>query len=374
MYSKVLGKLDWVLLIIVPVIIVFGVTAIYSASGGFDAQSRKFALACVQKQIAVGIAGFVLLFLAASLDDNVWPRITKWIYWGSVSLLVFVDFAGRHTKGAQRWIDIGPIQLQPSEPAKIALIITLSVYLLAHYDEIRELRTFLLSLLHISVPLLLVFKQPDLGTSLVMGAIWLGVVLAAGVQWKHVFGLMAVGAVMAVVVWNVGILKEYQKQRVITLINPEADPQRTGYHVRQAKIAIGAGEITGTGYGKGSQTQLDFIPEQWTDFIFTEVGEEMGFAGSAALLLLYWMLIARVIYIMQSTEERLGRMISGGVLAVLLFHVFVNVGMTMGIMPVAGVPLPFFSYGPSNLLSMLTAMGLVMGVYTRRHRIAFGHQ
>ncbi len=365
MNIRTLKKVDWVLAITVVALIVYGVVAIYSAAPG------RTVLSCIQKQAATAIVGFVFMALAASLDDHILPRLSRWIYWGTVAMLAFVDIAGRHAKGAQRWIDLGVLQLQPSEPAKIAVIITLSVFFLWHYDEIRELRTFVLSLAHVALPLLLIFKQPDLGTSLVIGSIWIGVSLAAGVRWKHVMALAAIGLIGAVVVWNAGILKDYQKQRVVTLVNPDADPQGAGYHVKQAKIAIGSGQMLGKGYRHGTQSQYDFIPEQHTDFIFTVVGEELGFVGAGALILLYWLLIGRVAMIMQATEETLGRMMAGGVLAMLLFHVFVNIGMTMGIMPVAGVPLPFFSYGPSSLLSMLTAIGLVMGVYLRRHRIAF---
>ncbi|MCC6483756.1 MAG: rod shape-determining protein RodA [Armatimonadetes bacterium] len=353
------------MLTVVVTIILYGVFAIYSAA------PSKYVASYVQKQIATGIVGLVFLTLAASLDDHILPRLSRWVYWATVAALLFVDIAGRHSKGAQRWLDLGPLQLQPSEPAKVVLIVTLAAFFLSHYDEIRELRTFILSLVHVALPLFLVFKQPDLGTSLVLASIWIGVSLAAGVRWKYMLALAAMGVVGFFILWNTNVFQDYQKKRVVTLMHPEADAQGAGYHVKQSKIAIGSGQLLGKGYRHGTQSQYAFIPEQHTDFIFTVVGEELGFVGSAALIILYWILIARVAMIMQATEETLGRMMAGGVLAMLLFHVVMNIGMTMGIMPVVGVPLPFFSYGPSSLLSMLTAMGLVMGVYRRRHRIAF---
>lgn len=366
MRSRTLKNIDWLLLFLLGGICVCGFFAIFSAAGG-----GRFALTLLQKQSAGALVGVLLLATAAALDDNFLPRISGWIYWLTALMLLIVDLVGRHSHGAQRWISIGPVDIQPSEPAKVAIIITLSVLLVRHYDQITELRTVLKSLAHVGLPLLLIFKQPDLGTSLVLGAIWLGVSLAAGVRGRHIAGVLIGVALLGVIAWHTGIIKDYQKDRLTSCFNPDADPRGSGYHIRQSRIAIGSGQVAGLGYRQGTQSQLNFIPEQHTDFIFTVVGEEFGFAGAAALVLAFWLLVGRVAGAMQSTEERLGRCLAGGVLAMLLFHIFVNIGMTLGIMPVTGVPLPLVSYGPSNLLSTMTALGLVVGVHARRHRIAF---
>ncbi len=366
MRSRTLKNIDWLLLLLLTAISLCGIFAIFSAAGG-----GKFAFSLLQKQIGSALIGLVLLAIAAALDDNFLPRISGWIYWLTVLMLLIVDIFGRHSHGAQRWISIGPIDIQPSEPAKVALIITLSVLFVRHYDEIGDLRTVLKSLAHVGLPLFLIFKQPDLGTALVLGTIWLGVSMAAGVRAAHIAWVVVGAVVLSAIAWNTGIIKDYQKARLTSCFNPDADPRGSGYHIRQSRIAIGSGQLKGLGYRQGTQSQLNFIPEQHTDFIFTVVGEEFGFAGAAALVGMFWLLVSRVVNAMQSTEERLGRCLAGGVLAMLLFHIFVNIGMTLGIMPVTGVPLPLCSYGPSNLLATMTALGLVMGVYIRRHRIAF---
>jgi len=364
--ARRLRNIDWLLILLTAAITVFGVAALTSAAGGGHRGLRM-----AEDQIAAALLGIILMMAAAALDDHLLPRLGGWIYWLTILMLIAVDIVGASSHGAQRWLIIGPIRVQPSEPAKIALIITLSLFYLRHHDEILDFRTVAKSLIHIGLPMLLVFKQPDLGSSLVIGVIWLGVSVAAGVSWKQIACLFVLGLAAFGVLWHTGVIRDYQKQRLISLFSPDADPQGAGYHIRQSRIAIGSGQLTGKGYMKGTQSQLNFIPEQHTDFIFTVVGEELGFAGAAALVALYWLLIARIVAIMQATEERLGRMIAGGVVAMLLFHVFVNIGMTLGIMPVTGVPLPLASYGRSNLLSTLVAIGLVLGVYSRRLRITF---
>ena len=354
------------LLLTVLAIGIFGILILASAAGG-----GRRSLRLAEDQIAAALFGFLLMTAIAALDDNILPRISRWLYWGTVLMLLAVDLIGTGSHGAQRWLALGPVRFQPSEPAKVALIITLAALYLRHYDEIHEFRTVLRSLVHLALPMALIFKQPDLGTMLVLCAIWLGVSLAAGVRWKHILALGLAGLALFGIAWYTGLLRDYQKQRLLSLFAPESDPQGAGYHIRQSRIAIGSGQLLGKGYMKGTQSQLSFIPEQHTDFIFTVVGEELGFVGSAALVGLYWLLVARIVATMHATEERLGRMLAGGVAAMFLFHIFVNIGMTMGIMPVTGVPLPLVSYGRSNLLSSLAAIGLVLGVYSRRHRITF---
>ena len=234
------------------------------------------------------------------------------------------------------------------------------------------MKTFVHSLMYLGVPMLLIFKQPDLGTSLVLLAIWMTMIFIMGTDIKNVILFALAGLVMIVVAWEVpGIMKDYQKKRVITFIDPAADPRGSGYHVTQSRIAIGSGQIMGKGFLHGTQRELSFIPEQHTDFVYTVVGEEMGFVGAIAVLMLYFMVLWRGLAIMAATEDSTGRAIAAGIVGMFMFHIVVNVGMTIGIMPVTGVPLPMFSYGGSNMMANMMAIGLLEGISMRRHRINF---
>jgi rod shape determining protein RodA len=347
-------------------IVAFSLFAIFSASkGGPEGASR------VTRQAIWAFLGTACMLLISSIDHKAYPRIADRIYIGNIVLLISVLALGRSAKGAQRWIGAGPIAIQPSELAKIALIICLAAFLVSRRDEIHELRTVIKSFLYMALPILLVFKQPDLGTALVLLAIWFGMLYFAGAKLQHLGAFALAGTILFTTMWHVGVLHDYQKKRLATFINPEADPKASGYHIRQSRIAIGSGKFLGKGYLKGTQNKLRFIPEQHTDFIFTVVGEELGFAGGALLLLLYLCLLQRGAAIMVSAEDPAGRLISGGILSMFLFQIFVNMGMTMGIMPVTGVPLPMFSYGGSSLLACLTSVGILAGIYTRRHKINF---
>jgi rod shape determining protein RodA len=279
---------------------------------------------------------------------------------------------GHSSKGAQRWIGFGPFTVQPSEFAKVAVIITLAVFLVKHREKITEFKTFMLSLVHVGVPLLLVFKQPDLGTALVLTAIWFGMMFIAGANNKHLAGFLVGVIAIGLVGWHTPhVLKDYQKDRLTSFIDPAQDDKGAGYHVLQSRIAIGSGQVTGKGYLKGTQGQLGFIPERHTDFIFTVVAEELGFVGAGILILLYFALLWKAVTIMSETEDVLGRLAAAGICCMFLFHVVVNVGMTLGIMPVAGVPLPMFSYGGSSLLANMTSLGMLVGIGMRRHKINF---
>ncbi|MGC8862740.1 MAG: rod shape-determining protein RodA [Armatimonadota bacterium] len=348
-------------------IIAFGCVAIYSASSG-----GRGGNAYVERQILSACVGLVAAAILASIDHSTYHRYAGKVYGWTLVVLVLVLKLGHQSKGAQRWIAIGPFQFQPSEFAKVALIIALAVFFVKRQDEIRSLKTFALSFAYLAVPMALIFRQPDLGTSLVLVAIWITMAFVAGTDVKNI--LLFVAGVLAVglVAWNVpGLIKDYQKARVISFINPCADPLGSGYHVTQSRIAIGSGQILGKGYLKGTQRKLRFIPEQHTDFIFTVVGEEMGFAGAAGLVGLYFILLWRALNIMSASEDATGRIIAAGIVGMFLFYVFVNIGMTLGIMPVTGVPLPLFSYGGSSMVSNLMAIGLLEGISMRRHRISF---
>lgn len=364
---RYLKNFDYTLMMATLAIIAFGCLAIYSASNG----GHKGA-GYVEKQVFFTIVGLIGAAIIASIDTSFYHRYAGKIYGIVMLMLIAVLVTGGSAKGAQRWIGVGPIQLQPSEFAKIGLIIALAVFLVKRHDEIKTMKVFASSLGYLAIPMLLIFKQPDLGTSLVLIAIWISMTFVAGTDIKNILAFAGVGAILALTAWNVpGLLKDYQKNRVISFINPASDPLGSGYHVTQSRIAIGSGQFTGKGFLKGTQRQLNFIPEQHTDFIFTVVGEETGFVGGATLIALYFVLLWRALNIMSATEDATGRAICAGIVGMFLFHIFVNTGMTLGIMPVTGVPLPLCSAGGSSLMANLMAIGLLQGISMRRHRINF---
>lgn len=348
-------------------IVALGCLAIFSASGGGPKGIRY-----LEKQAMWAVLGMIGAAICAAVPTGMYQRQAGRLYGLTIVLLGAVLVMGSSAKGAQRWVEFGGLQVQPSEFAKIALIIALAVFLVRRQDEIRSFRVFLLSFLYLAIPMGLIFRQPDLGTSLVLIAIWVVMLFVMGTDRRNILIFFGTGVVAGLMLWNTpGVLKDYQKKRVISFVNPAADPLGSGYHVTQSRIAIGSGRLTGKGIMQGTQRKLKFIPEQHTDFIFTVIGEEMGFAGAVLLLLLYFAVVWRALNIMSSTEDTVGRAISAGVLGMLLFHIFVNIGMTLGIMPVTGVPLPLFSYGGSSLMANMMAMGLLQGISMRRHRISF---
>ena len=364
--------MDWAILGSVLLLCVGGLLAIKSAL-----HLDPHPLDMVRKQSVGAVLGIAAaIFLARTDYEILLKRYAPYLYPLNILLLLIVltHFGGHEAKGASRWIRLGPVQLQPSEFAKIILIGTLALFLTRHAESITEWRTVLKSLVHIGVPMLLIAKQPDLGTALVLLAIWGGMLVIAGARPAHLLLLALGGAVLFAGVWHFNpghVLKDYQKNRLQVFLNPDSDPRDTGYHLRQSEIAIGSGGISGEGYGRGTQSNGKFIPEQHTDFIFTVVGEEGGFVVCASLLVLYLLLLERGVAVMADCEDPLGRLLAAGVLSMLTFHIVVNAGMTMGIMPVVGVPLPFFSYGLSSLLVNFLAIGTLLSVAARKHRVMF---
>ncbi|MDQ2733230.1 MAG: rod shape-determining protein RodA, partial [Armatimonadota bacterium] len=283
-----------------------------------------------------GIACAVpVLLLMWRLDYHSILRRQWAIYSANLFLLLVVLLLGHaEVKGAQRWISLGSFRLQPSEIAKLCIIITLAAYLASRKNSIRSINTVVISLVHIAVPALIIFRQPDLGTALVILTIWLVMTFVAGVRVRHLVAIILVGALAFGALWAVGGIKPYQKERFKVLLNPQADPQGSGYHIGQSLNAIGSGQLWGKGYLHGSQGQLGYVPEQHTDFIFTIVGEELGFVGSAALVLLYAIFLWRACLIALNAADTEGRLLSAGIVAMFLYHIVVNIGMTIGIMPV----------------------------------------
>jgi len=315
-------------------------------------------------QFIYAITGLFLMFIFMFVDYDFWGRISGTLYFIIMALLVLVLFLGNSTMGAQRWISLGPLgSFQPSEFAKLIVIIIFA-RTMANWEKSGENRILTGAILKLFPILVLIVIQPDLGTTLVFIFVVFGMMLSAGINPFIIFGTAAAGFLLAPF-----ILKDYQKKRLLVFLNPEHDPRGAGWNVIQSKIAVGSGGLLGKGLFAGTQTQLQFVPENHTDFIYSALAEEMGFLGAFILLLLYFYLIWQCIRIAELARDNFGKYLTIGILWMLVFQVFVNIGMTMGIMPVTGLPLPFASYGGSALLTNLMAVGLVLSVYMRREKM-----
>ena len=357
--------LDVPLLGLTYTIATFGLVVLFSVS---HADPTGF-----YKKQAIGLLlGSAALVGAAVIDFHLYARFARQLYIANLLLLLIVIKKGQVVNGAARWINVAGFQFQPSEFAKLLIIVTLAVFLVRRLNTVETPKTLLQSFGYVAVPALLIFKQPDLGTALVLIAIWLGMVIIAGARIAHLalFGLA--GALIFAGLWQSGRIKSYQKNRLISFVHPESDPRESGYHVYQARIAIGSGGMWGKGLLHSTQVRGGYIPEKQSDFIFTDVGEELGFVGSLAVLALYAGLIWRGARVIAQTEEDpLGRLIAAGIVTMLAFHVVVNIGMNVGIMPVAGVPLPLFSAGNSNVLVTMTCVGLLQSIEFHQHALQF---
>ena len=309
----------------------------------------------------------VVLLVVVTLIDYRWWRSLWWIaYLLAIAFLVFVIVSGETRYGAQRWVGIAGIPFQPSEFVKLACIIALARILADHARDGRHFRGFALSLILLAPLLLLIYQQPDLATALVLVATWLGMTLVAGVPlWMLIASLLA-PVVAWPLIWR--FLRDYMRQRIMSFLSPDSDPLGAGYNMIQARISIGSGGWWGRGLGEGTQTQLSFLRVRHTDFIFAVVGEELGFFGAVGVLVAYAWLILRCLAAVTSTTDVFGRLLATGVATMLLFEIFVNVGVNLGLVPVAGIPLPFLSYGRSALLANFLALGLVQSVRLYGHR------
>ena len=337
---RYLRNLDWILIWTVLLLCVTGMVLIASATHGdaLVAGHNRF----VQRQGIFLLVDVLLAIGIISLDYHSLKRIALPLYGFTVLLLLGVMFFGHASLGAQRWIQIGPVTFQPSEFSKAFMIVCLAAFLDERSEYLEQWRDYLPACLFILIPFVLVLRQPDLGTALVFAAI--------------AFSMF---------------LHEYQRNRIRVFLDPELDPYGAGYHVIQSKIAIGSGMLWGKGWMQGTQSQLDFLPENHTDFIFAVAGEEFGFIGSIIILLLYMILIWRGMTIALNAEDRFGALLATGITGMYLFHVLVNVGMTIGIMPVTGVPLPFLSYGVSSLTTNMLLAGVLLNINVRHTRLQF---
>jgi rod shape determining protein RodA len=323
----------------------------------------------VQRQGIFAIINGLLIFFLLNFDYKMLQHYGNRLYIFNLIMLIAVMVLGQSALGAQRWIQIGPITLQPSEFSKIIMIISLATILEDKIGKLNTFRDLLPVAAYLGVPFLLVLKQPDLGTSLVFLAIFVGMIFAAGVNLRLLAMIFGGGIACLPVVWH--FLKDYQKMRIMVFIDPNVDPLGSGYHIIQSKIAIGSGMLFGKGLFGGTQSQLNFLPENHTDFIFAVVGEELGFVGAAILLILYLILLYRGVKIAREASDNFGMLLAVGISSMLAFHVLVNVGMTTGIMPVTGIPLPLMSYGVSSLTTNMMSIGILLNIYMRRQKILF---
>lgn len=355
-----LRDFDWLLLTFVLLICGLGVMEIYSAT-----LHTKF-VGVHTKQVYWVMGGMVLMLLMSLIDYHALLDKIHWFYIASVVSLVAVLVIGKKYLGARRWIQMpGGQHFQPSEWVKLVLILALAKYFADLHREEASVSDIVKAGLMAGVPMLLVLKQPDLGTALTYLPVLVMALFLGGLRLKHAAVILLAGAMVVPVVWHYG-LKPYQKQRLVSFREPEADPQGSGYQVQQSLIAVGSGGLWGKGITKGTQTQGMFLPVPQTDFIFAAWCEEHGFVGAVTVLLLYFLVLMRLVHNAQTAPDRVGAFVVMGVVAVLFFHILVNVGMVVGYMPVTGIPLPLMSYGGSSVLFMFLALGIVMNIRMRR--------
>jgi len=360
-------ELDYYLIFLTLACAIFGIVMISSAVHSFDGNSRYILI-----QSIAAVIGVVLMVVCTTINYEKVGNVWKIIYMLCVAMLILVLIVGtgREDTGSKSWIRFGPIGIQPSEFVKIGFIITLSKRAADFGEEINEPKNILKLLAHLGILLFFIMLQPDFGTAMVFIFIFAGIVFAAGISYKYI--ATAVGTIIGIIplAWFF-LLEEYQKNRIRVFFSPESDPLGSGYHVIQSKIAIGSGQLFGKGLYQGTQTQLGFLPVKHTDFIFAVVGEELGIIGCIAVTALLFAIVYRCMSNSKRTKNVMSRYICIGVACMFLAHIFENIGMCIGLMPVTGIPLPFFSYGGSSLITNFVAIGLVLSVYMRKKTITF---
>jgi rod shape determining protein RodA len=348
-------KLDGPLLVGLGLIAAYGLVVLYSASG----QS----LGTVIRQVGHLGMGTAAMLLLAQVNPNFLRRLSPWLYVLGVFLLLIVAGMGAIGKGAQRWLDLGLLRFQPSEIMKLAVPMMCAWYLHERPLPPSPMSLVALAVL-ILVPAGLVVMQPDLGTGALIAISGALVVMMAGLQSSVVLGLVALAAAGGWVGWH--HMHDYQRNRILTFINPQIDPQGAGYHIIQSQIAIGSGGVFGKGWMNGSQAQLDYLPESSTDFIFAVIGEEFGMLGLFGLLLLYAFVVGRAVYLSTQTQDTYARLLAGSLALTFFVYVFINAGMVSGLLPVVGVPLPLISYGGTSMVTLLAGFGILMSMYSHR--------
>ncbi len=353
--AEKLEQLNWLLISLIMVLAMIGFFMLYSAGGG---NFKPWLI----RQLAFFCIFFPLMIFIAVTDIKFWFKVSYILYAAALILVITVDIMGHNAMGATRWFRIGSLTIQPSEIMKVCLVFALARYFYGiESSNISRIKFLIIPLMMIVVPAFFIFHQPDLGTAAILTVVGISVLFLAGAKiWKFaivgVFGLIAIPFI-----WYF-VLYDYQKQRVLTFLNPNNDPLGSGYNIIQSKIAIGSGGMFGKGYLNGTQGQLNFLPEKQTDFIFTMLSEELGFIGSFFTIAIYCSIIVICIMIAMQTRHQYGRLLTMGIVNIFFLHMFINMGMGMGLLPVVGAPLPFVSYGGTIMASMMIGFGLVLNV------------
>ncbi|BCN92872.1 rod shape-determining protein RodA [Thiomicrorhabdus immobilis] len=360
MYRKNKGLLhalhiDGWLLLGLLLLLTTSAAIVYSASGGDEAVITRHL-------IRVGFA-LALMLVFAQIPPNIIYIFTPWLFLSGILMLIAVILFGDIGKGAQRWLDLGPVKFQPSELMKLVLPITVA-WLFAHSQFPPSFRRLLMGAMIIALTASLIVVQPDLGTSLLIAMSGLFVLFFAGLPWKVILAAITTTVASAPIAWH--FMHAYQKQRVLTFLNPESDPLGSGYHIIQSKIAIGSGGIQGKGFLGSTQAHLEFLPESTTDFIFSVLSEEFGLLGVIMLLVLYSFVIARGLYIASQAQDNFTRLVASSLTMTLFVYIFVNIGMVSGLLPVVGLPLPLISYGGSSLVTLMISFGILMSIHTHK--------
>lgn len=363
--KRFLKQLDFTMLITVVLITIFGVMNIYSVT--YSKQGFYYAkLQFLWLLMGLAIVYFILIF-----DYNFIGIYSKLIYWASIALLVFNDVTSRAIKGASSWIRIGNRAIEPGEFVKLGLILLLAKELDGMDGDINNPKNFLKLFIYALIPMILIVIQPNIGMTLICFFITLGIFFISGLNLKVIIGGFISLIPFSILIWFSGFLKEYQKQRILVFLNPQAYQQDAGFQLMQSIIGIGSGGLLGAGFMKGIQAPGGFIPEIHTDFIFAVVGEEWGLVGAIILLILYGIVLYRMIKLAKESKDLMGRLICIGTASAFLFSVLQNIGMTIGVMPVAGITLPFMSYGGSSIFANFMSLGLVLNVSMRKSKINF---
>ena len=351
-------SINWLLVILIVMVAGVGFAMLFSAAGGnIDPWAKR-------QIVRFGVA-FGIMIVVATINIRIWLRYAYALYFLALALLVAVEVAGHVGMGAQRWISLGFVNIQPSELMKIFLILALARYYNASaIEDIGRISRLFVPIMLTVAPTVLILRQPDLGTAIMVAMTGAVVLFLAGVRlWKFVVVGIA-GLAAAPIAWQ--FLHEYQKKRVLTFLNPETDPLGAGYHIIQSKIALGSGGLMGKGFMQGPQSHLHFLPEMQTDFIFTMLAEEFGLAGGLALIILYALILTYGMIIAARSRNQFGRLVASGITSTFFFYVFINIAMVTGLIPVVGVPLPLVSYGGTVMLTLMIGFGLVIGVGVHR--------
>lgn len=324
----------------------------------------------VVRQVSFAGAGLLLALLFTRIDYRTLGNVSIGLYVAAVASLLFVLVEGEVTHGSRRWILIGGTPVQPSELAKLIVIIALAKYLADHQEQMDSVRVFLTSLVIAAVPAALVFAQPDLGSAVIFAAVWFGMVMVGGARWKHV-GVLVSAGIVAVPFTFIGLVSDYQRERIALWLDPGKDPLGAGFQGQQADIAIGSGGVFGKGLTHGSQTQLDFLRTETTDYVFSVLGEELGFVGALLLFGLFVVLLWRALRVAELSRDMFGRLLATGMVIYILLQTFINVGVNLGLLPVTGIPLPFVSQGGSSLIALLIGLGILQSILLRHRPFTF---